>query len=85
MILDQHLSIDAHIKVTYFQVKMIIRAVKNVLSAEALERRVHAFVTACLGFCNSILAGIPDTYIPRLQLLQNAAAHLYQRHVDMSI
>ena len=84
MILDQHLSIDAHIKVSYFQVKMI-RAVKNVLSAEELERRVHAFVTACLGFCNSILAGIPDTYIPRLQLLQNAAAHIYQRHVDMSI
>lgn len=82
VILDSHLSMDAHIKrvcqVSYFQLKTL-RSVRDVLSVEALERLVHAFVTARLDYCNSILFGITDAAIHKLQLLQNAAARLVSK------
>ena len=80
--LDVHLNMEAHVKrvcqVSYFQLKTI-RTVQNVLSPEALERLVHAFVTARLDYCNSILVGIPDAAIQKLQLLQNSAARLVSK------
>ena len=82
IILDRHLSMDAHIKrvcqVSYFQLKTL-RSVRDVLSIEALERLIHAFVTARLDYCNSILIGISDAAIHKLQLLQNAAARLVSK------
>ena len=82
MILDSHLSMDVHIKrvcqVSYFQLKTL-RSVRDVLSVEALERLVHAFVTARLDYCNSILIRISDAPIHKLQLLQNAAARLVSK------
>jgi len=80
--LDVHLTMEAHIKrvcqVSYFQLKTI-RTIQSVLSPEALERLVHAFVTARLDYCNSILVGIPDAAVRKLQLLQNSAARLVSK------
>ena len=43
------------------------------------ERLIHAYVTLCLDGCNSILYGLPDDVIGKLQLIQNAAARLVTR------
>ena len=37
---------------------------------------VHAFITSKLDFSNSLLLGLPDTLVRKLQVLQGAAAHL---------
>src|SRR5664279_4063501 len=42
----------------------------------ATKTCVHAFVGGRIDYCNSLLAGISDSLIQRLQLIQNAAARL---------
>jgi len=37
---------------------------------------VQAFVSCRLDYCNSVLAGVADVYLQRLQSVQNAAARL---------
>ena len=37
---------------------------------------MHAFVSARIDYCNSILYGIPDYHLNKLQRIQNAAARL---------
>ena len=73
---------EAHMKrvcrVSYFQLKTI-RNVQNMLSPEAPERLMDPFVTARLDYCNSILVGIPDAVVQKLQLLHNSAARLVSK------
>ena len=49
------------------------------LNNEDGENFVHAFVTSRLDCCNSILYGIPDSEIAKLQRLQNTEARLVAR------
>jgi len=65
-------------QVSCFQLNTI-RTVQNVLSPESPERLSHAFVTARLDYCNSILVGIPDAAIQKLQQLQNSAARFVSK------
>ena len=46
------------------------------LLAEAAKTVVHAFISSCLDYCNSLLFGISDTLLRRLQAVQNAATRL---------
>jgi exonuclease III len=82
VLLDKNLAMDVHIKrvcqLAYFQLRTI-RTVQQVLSPDALERLVHAFVTARLDYCNSILYGIPEASVKKLQLVQNSAARLVSK------
>ena len=43
---------------------------------DAAKTLVHAFVGGRIDYCNSLLAGISDSLIRRMQLVQNAAARL---------
>ena len=46
------------------------------MSIESTKMLVHAFVTSCLDYCNSLLFGIPQYQIKRLQRVLNAAARI---------
>ena len=46
------------------------------MTQEALATVVHAFVTFCICYYNSLLYGISDYNINRLQRIQNSAARI---------
>ena len=60
---------------SHFHLRNISR-IRPFLSAESTERLVHAFITSKLDIGNSLLYGLPDTQLNRLQRLQNHAARL---------
>jgi len=49
---------------------------KAFLTQEVLVTLVHAFVRSRIDYCNSLLYGISDYNINRLQQIQNSAAHI---------
>ena len=80
--MDTYLSMELHVAKTcqtgYFQLRSI-RSVQRVLPPDALEKLVHAFITARLDYCNSVLIGISNKALDKLQLLQNSAARVVTR------
>ena len=47
-----------------------------VFTSECTEKLIHAFITSRLDYCNSLLYGVPDHHIQRLQRVMNASARL---------
>ena len=56
-----------------------IGQIRNLLDKSTTEKLVHAFITSRLDFCNSLLLGLPDSGISKLQRVQNSAARLVTR------
>lgn len=50
-----------------------IAKLKPFLSHNKLETLIHAFISSRLDYCNALCAGISQSDIARLQLVQNAA------------
>ena len=77
--LDSALTMSNHVAAVcrscFFQLRQL-RAVWKSLSREATEILIHSFVSGRLDYCNSLLAGISDRLLQRLQSVQNAAAKL---------
>jgi len=46
------------------------------LSRDSSETLIHAFVSSRLDYCNSLLYGLPQVQIDKIQRVQNAAARL---------
>ena len=51
-----------------------IAKIRNCLSQIDTETLVHAFISMKLDNCNSLLYGLPEHLIDRLQHVQNSAA-----------
>jgi hypothetical protein len=56
-----------------------IGRIKKYLSHDNVERVVNAFVTPHLHYCNSLLYGLPNYEIDKLQRVQNIADRLVSR------
>ena len=77
VILDNTFSmehqINAVVKAMYFEIRNISR-MKSVLSYGSVKTLVTSLVLSRLDFCNSLLAGITEQKILKLQKAQNCAA-----------
>ena len=73
--MDMHSHISRLAQLSFIQLRNI-RAIKNVLSLPALEKIIHAFISSRIDYGNSLLYGLPEYAIKRVQRIQNAAARL---------
>ena len=60
---------------SFFQLHNI-RRIRKYLMQEAAATLVHSFVTCRIDYCNSLLYGLPDYQLSKLQRVQNSAARL---------
>ena len=75
--LDSTLSLHQHVvnvcRVAYLELRCI-NSIRNLLSVDAVKTLVCSLVLSHLDYCNSLLVGLPQYLIKRLQGVQNAAA-----------
>ena len=87
VILDNTLSFSAHInsmsRSAFYHLRNIAR-LRPALTQQNAEVLVNAYVTSRLDYCNSILSGIPNKLLHRLQLIQNSAARIVTRSKSTS-
>ena len=53
-----------------------IKRIRKYLSRESTEMLVHAFITSRVDYCNSLLYGLPNYQLNKLQRVLNASARL---------
>ena len=74
--LDSTLSLHQHVmnvcRVAYFELRCI-NSIRNLLSVDAVKTLVCSLVLSRLDYCNSLLVGLPQYLIKRLQGVQNVA------------
>ena len=79
---QQCMKLDYHIrsvcKSTYFHL-CNIGGIRSILSNDACAQSIHSLVTVRLDYCNSILYGLSDNSLYRLQKIQNTAARILAR------
>ena len=69
-------------QVSFFHLRNIFK-IRKFLSHNTCETLIHAFVTARIDYCNSLLYGQPKCILRRVQRVLNSAArliHLTSRH-----
>ena len=76
---DEIMSMSTHItkacSSAFFHLHKI-RRIEKYLSVDSLHTIVHALITSRLDYCNSLMYGLPNVQISKLQRVQNAAARL---------
>ena len=79
VIFDCHLNVESHInsvcRSAYFHLRNI-RSIRNMLTDNACSQLIHALVTVRIDYCNSLLYGLPDCMLSRLQRILNTAARI---------
>ena len=79
VIFDSHLELKDHVSKVVQSAWVGVRKVghlRKFLNPLSSEKLVHAFITSHLDYCNSLLSGLPDKDISRLQRIQNASARI---------
>jgi hypothetical protein len=75
-VIDSQLNMSDHVaqvgRSCYFQ----LRHVRCSLTPDAAKALIHAFISSRLDYCNSLLTGVCDGVLRKLQSVQNAAARL---------
>ena len=82
VILDHKLCMTEHVNNVCRNATHAIRSIgriRHYLDQVTTEKLVHAYVTSRLDNCNSLLYGLPDSEIMKLQRIQNTAARLVTR------
>lgn len=83
-IFDENMHMTSHInsicRSCYVHVRNI-SSIRPYLSRDATEKLIHAFITSRLDNLNSLLLGLPDYQIKKLQKIQNIAARIVTRTV----
>lgn len=81
-LIDNHLVMKKHVnnicKNAYLSIRNIGK-IRNHLDNDTCKKLIHAFVTSKIDSCNSLLAGLPDIEINKLQSVQNTAARIVTR------
>ena len=82
IILDENMSVAEQIKKicqsAYFQIRNI-SSLRKILSDDTALILVHALITSHLDNGNTLLYGITNTLLDKLQRTQNAAAHVLSK------
>ena len=71
-------QINSLVKSCNFQLRAIGK-IREYLSSDAASNLIHAFVSSRLDYGNSLIFGLPDTEIQRLQKVQHTAARILTR------
>lgn len=78
-ILDRHLKMDVQVNSVVshcFKLLSDIGKIRKLLTKKSAELLVHAVISSRLDYCNSLLYGVNQEHIKKLQRVQNAAARL---------
>ena len=76
---DCHLTIKTHVSNFVHSANFELRcisSIRHLLSTDATETLVSAFVLSRLDYCNSLLYGFPQNLLNKPQKIQNNAARL---------
>ena len=79
VVVDKNLSLSSHVNQICKKACLAIRKIGRIrkyLNKESAEKLVHAFVSSQLDCGNSVLFGLPEFQLAKLQHLQNTAARL---------
>ena len=79
VIIDSQLSMSDHVpslcRACFFQLRQL-RQVRSSLTSHTIKTLVHAFISSRLDNCNSLLYGVDEGLLKKLQAVQNAAARV---------
>ena len=84
--LDKDLSMKEHINFMYKTALLEIRrssTTRQYLTDHATQTLVVSLVLSRIDYCNSHLAGLPQSVVSKLQRVQSCAARLVSPHVHI--
>ena len=88
VIFENHFRFNEHVasicKSSFYHLRNISR-IRKYLPSTTTEILVHAFVSSKLDYCNSLLYGVPNYLIKKLQHVQNApplVSSLFQENTN---
>jgi hypothetical protein len=78
-IMDSNMKLQHHVdavcKTAWFHLRNIYK-IRKFLNRDCTEMLIHAFITSKLDYANSLLYGLPQALLGKLQRVQNGAARL---------